>query len=272
MAHYVIGDLQGCLAEFKELLAKLAFNPGNDTLWLTGDLVNRGPASLETLRFVKQHDTCMQTVLGNHDLHLLALYYGYGKLKRGDTINDILTAPDKKVLLDWLRAQPLLLDHQDWVMVHAGIWPQWTISQAKALAKEVNQALITTPAHYFEHMYGNKPRYWQNTLDHDERLRFVTNVFTRMRALTRSGKLDFDYKGTLKGMPAELTAWFNAPDRQNLDVTILFGHWSALGLHRQNHTICLDTGALWGDKLTALNLENQEVIQIASQTKLNLVK
>ncbi|MDF7676436.1 symmetrical bis(5'-nucleosyl)-tetraphosphatase [Neisseriaceae bacterium ESL0693] len=272
MAHYVVGDLQGCLTEFKKLLAKLSFNPGTDTLWLTGDLVNRGPYSLETLRFVRQHDTCMQTVLGNHDLHLLALNYGHGKLKRGDTINDILNAPDKKLLLDWLRSQPLLLRQSDFIMVHAGLWPQWTASQAESLAQEVSRALISCPEQYFAQMYGNKPRCWDNTLTGFDRLRFITNVFTRMRALTSSGKLDFDYKATLADMPAGLTAWFNAPDRRNLDVTILFGHWSALGFHRQHHTVCLDTGALWGGTLTALNLQTQHITQVESEIKLNLEK
>lgn len=272
MAHYVIGDLQGCFAEFQALLAELAFNPGKDTLWLTGDLVNRGPQSLETLRFIRQHDACMQTVLGNHDLHLLALNYGHGKLKRGDTILDILQAPDKKALLDWLQQQPLLIQQADYLMVHAGVWPEWTKQQAQALAFEVEQALRHHPRHFFANMYGNQPDYWQPALQGHERLRFITNVFTRMRALTLTGKLDFDFKSTLSAMPDNLIPWFQAPNRHNCDVTILFGHWSALGLHCADNTICLDTGALWGGTLTAMNLKTAEFIQIKSQTKLNLEK
>lgn len=270
MTQYVIGDIQGCLAELEALLAELGFNYGTDTIWFTGDLVNRGPQSLATLRLVRQHDDCMQTVLGNHDLHLLALNYGYGKLKRGDTISDILSAPDKNILLGWLEQQPLLLQQDDFVMVHAGIWPQWTIKQAQTLAHEVESVLQKTPQLFFKQMYGNKPIYWNDTLQGEERLRFITNVFTRMRALTNTGELDFAYKSTLREMPSNLLPWFKASNRQNKDKTILFGHWSALGLYRDDHVICLDTGALWGGSLTALNLENMATTQTASQTKLNL--
>lgn len=270
MTQYVIGDIQGCLAELEELLAELSFNPGIDTLWFTGDLINRGPQSLATLRLVQQHNGCMQTVLGNHDLHLLAVNYGYGKLKRGDTISDILAAPDKKQLLGWLLEQPLLLQQDDYVMVHAGIWPEWTIPQAQLLAREVETVLQTTPELFFAQMYGNKPNNWNEALEDKDRLRFITNVFTRMRALTNKGKLDFDYKSTLANMPVNLIPWFKAKNRHNTDKTILFGHWSALGFYRGDHVICLDTGALWGGTLTALNLDNLTTTQIPSQTKLNL--
>ncbi|NUE66793.1 symmetrical bis(5'-nucleosyl)-tetraphosphatase [Snodgrassella sp. ESL0253] len=269
MAQYVIGDIQGCLAEFQSLLTKLDFNPGTDTLWLTGDLVNRGPQSLATLRLVKQHDGCMQTILGNHDLHLLALHYGYGKLKRADTISDILNAPDRKELIDWLRQQPLYRQQADYVLVHAGIWPEWTCTQAQLLAQEVETVLQNTPQQFFAHMYGNKPDQWNNSLSGDERLRFITNSFTRMRALTDNGAMDFDYKGTLNDMPAHHLPWFEAPNRQNTDKTILFGHWSALGLYETNNVVCVDTGALWGGSLTAFNLDDRSVVQTPSQTKLN---
>lgn len=270
MTQYVIGDIQGCLAELNKLLAELAFNPGKDTLWFTGDLVNRGPQSLQTLRLIYQNDGCMQTVLGNHDLHLLALNYGYGKIKRSDTISDILIAPDKNQLLGWLEQQPLMLQQHDFVMVHAGIWPEWSITQAQALAHEVENELHTSPADFFAQMYGNQPDCWHADLQGAERLRFITNVFTRMRALTKKGQLDFDYKSTLAQMPADLIAWFQADHRHNTDKTILFGHWSALGLYRGQNVICLDTGALWGGSLTALNLDDLSTTQIPSQTKLNL--
>lgn len=272
MAHYVIGDLQGCLSEFKALLEKLAFNPGVDTVWLTGDLVNRGPQSLETLRFIRNHDSCMQTVLGNHDLHLLALNYGYGKLKHGDTIQEILAAPDKLSLLSWLQQQPLIRQHQNYLMVHAGIWPEWTADQALELAYEVEHYLHHSPTDFFANMYGNKPRSWKSSLTGYDRLRFITNVFTRMRALTNSGKLDFDFKSTLANMPHDLVPWFEMPHRQNTNVTILFGHWSALGFYCRNNTICLDSGALWGETLTALDLNTHVATQVKSQIKLNLAK
>ena len=270
MAQYVIGDLQGCLTEFKKLLDKLNFNPGTDTLWLTGDLVNRGPQSLATLRLVKQHDGCMQTILGNHDLHLLALHYGYGKLKRADTISDILNAPDRKQLIDWLLRQPLYRQQDNYVMVHAGIWPEWTCDQAQLLAQEVETVLQNTPEQFFSQMYGNKPVRWNNNLSGDERLRFITNSFTRMRALTDDGAMDFDYKGTLINIPAHHIPWFKASHRQNVDKTILFGHWSALGFYQANHVVCVDTGALWGGSLTAFNLNDRSVVQIPSEIKLNI--
>lgn len=270
MAQYVIGDLQGCLTEFKKLLDKLNFNPGTDTLWLTGDLVNRGPQSLATLRLVKQHDGCMQTILGNHDLHLLALHYGYGKLKRADTISDILNAPDRKQLIDWLLRQPLYRQQDNYVMVHAGIWPEWTCDQAQLLAQEVETVLQNTPEHFFSQMYGNKPVRWNNNLSGDERLRFITNSFTRMRALTDDGAMDFDYKGMLTNIPVHYLPWFKVPNRQNTDKTILFGHWSALGLYQADHVVCVDTGALWGGSLTAFNLNDRSVVQIPSEIKLNI--
>lgn len=269
MAQYVIGDIQGCLTEFQQLLNKLNFNPGTDTIWLTGDLVNRGPQSLATLRLVKQHDSCMQTILGNHDLHLLALHYGHGKLKRGDTISDILNAPDRTNLIDWLRQQPLYREEEDYVLVHAGIWPEWNCKQAQRLAVEVETVLQNNPQEFFARMYGNKPVRWNNNLNGDERLRFITNSFTRMRALTVDGAMDFDYKGMLGDMPSQLIPWFKAPARQNTDRTILFGHWSALGLYHQDNVVCVDTGALWGGSLTAYNLKNGSVVQTPSQTKLN---
>ena len=272
MAHYVIGDLQGCFAEYQALLAKLGFNPGVDTLWLTGDLVNRGPKSLATLRFVRANDGCMQTVLGNHDLHLLALDFGHGKIKRGDTIAEILTAPDRGALLGWLREQPLLVQEPNHVMVHAGLWPEWTLETAVSLANEVTHALQHDPADFFAHMYGNKPKRWAPDLIGEDRLRFAVNVMTRMRALTLDGKLDFDFKSSLADMPNDLRPWFKSPDRRNTEITILFGHWSALGLYRGEHVVCLDTGALWGGPLTALDLNTQEIIQVPSQTTLSWEK
>lgn len=269
MAHYAIGDLQGCFDEFQALLAKIGFNPGVDTLWLTGDLVNRGPKSLETLRFVRKHDECMQTILGNHDLHLLALSYGIGKLKRGDTISDILQASDRNTLLDWLRTQPLLVQHEPYLMVHAGLWPDWSVALARQLAAETERVLCQHPEDFFAQMYGNKPHHWHDDLTGIKRLRFTTNVLTRMRAITADRALDFDFKSTLADMPDTLMPWFAAPHRQNQEVTIVFGHWSALGYLRRNNVVCLDTGALWGGPLTALDLHTQEIVQVPGQTALS---
>ena len=267
MAHYAIGDLQGCLNEFEALLAEIGFTPGRDTLWLTGDLVNRGPASLAVLRLVKHYDTCMHTVLGNHDLHLLAMAYGYARPKRGDTVGDILAAPDRSLLLDWLRAQPLLIRTPQYLLAHAGIWPQWSADTAAARAADIEHALQTKPEDYFAHMYGNRPL--QDTApegSHDAR-RFTTNAFTRMRAVTLAGDIDFDFKSTLGQLPAHLRPWFAHAQRVPLAETVVFGHWSALGLYRGHGVLALDTGALWGGSLTAANLGSGEIIQVPSQNR-----
>ncbi|WP_037586424.1 symmetrical bis(5'-nucleosyl)-tetraphosphatase [Stenoxybacter acetivorans] len=270
MAHYIIGDIQGCFAELQTLLAKIGFDAGRDTISFAGDLVNRGQQSLAVLRFVKQHDTCMQTVLGNHDLHLLALEYGVGKIKRGDTIGEVLQAADGSHLLAWLRTQPLMinLSNND-VLVHAGLWHQWSIEEAQTLAEEAVRQLRHTPRVFFDYMYGNQPAVWQENLSGQDRIRFIVNTMTRMRAITRKGALDFDFKSTLAEMPPNLNPWFAVAERRNTDKRIVFGHWSALGLHRENNTVCLDSGALWGGELSALCLDNNEIIQVAAQTKQN---
>lgn len=263
MAHYAIGDIQGCFDELTALLGKIGFNHGTDTLWLTGDIVNRGPKSLETLQFCIRHENSVQIVLGNHDLHLLAVGCGEGAPKRSDTIEPILKHPDGKKMLDWLRAQPLLIREGSRVMVHAGILPQWRIAKAESLSREAEAELRGKKyVKFFSKMYGNKPAAWDEGLKGYARLRFIVNAFTRMRALTFKNELDFDYKSTVKKMPPYLRPWFKAPDRQNLDRTIIFGHWSSLGYTNADNVISLDTGALWGGQLTAVNLETEEITQV----------
>ncbi len=263
MAHYVIGDIQGCYDELQALLQQIGFNHGTDTLWLVGDIINRGPKSLESLQFCMQHESSVRIVLGNHDLHLLALMYGYGRLKRSDTLQSILQHPDRQTMRDWLRSQSLLIDNGQYLMVHAGILPQWSTRQASALACEVEAELKSPRADaFFAHMYGNSPTAWSEDLSGYDRLRFITNVFTRMRALTRHAELDYDYKGSLADMPPELCAWFDMPAPRYTDRTIVFGHWSTLGYTDNGQVISLDTGALWGGKLTALNLANRLILQI----------
>lgn len=266
MTYYAIGDLQGCFDEFQDLLAHIGFSRGRDTLWLVGDIVNRGPRSLDCLRYIKRHEDSIRTVLGNHDLHLLALAYGNGRLKQQDTVGGILAAPDREPLLDWLRRQPLMRRSGGQIIVHAGIWPQWDADTAQARADEVAEALRQRPQQYFDHMYGNLPD-TDTAADETGRLRFATNVFTRMRALTADGRMDFGFKSTLSDLPAGLIPWFRVPGRCVLSQQIVFGHWSALGLHRENGTAGIDTGALWGGRLTALNLENGEVFQVASRQR-----
>lgn len=265
MAHYAIGDIQGCFDEFTLLLDKINFNHGTDTLWLVGDIVNRGPKSLEVLQFCMEHESSVRMVLGNHDLHLLAVGCGEGTVKRSDTITPILTHTDSKKMLDWLRFQPLLIKGVRHVMVHAGILPQWTIARAELLASETEAELRGKKyKKFFSKMYGNKPAEWSDELTGYDRLRMIVNVFTRMRALTLKNELDYDYKSTLKKMPTNLRPWFKAPNRQNLSHTIVFGHWSSLGFMNTDNILSLDTGALWGGELTAINLADHSITQVPS--------
>lgn len=257
MAHYAIGDLQGCFAELCALLNQLNFNHGNDTLWLVGDIVNRGPQSLECLQFCLKHESSVQIVLGNHDLHLLALLYGSGSLKKGDTLNPILRHKHASRYRDWLRTQPLMRHETRYVLTHAGLLPQWTVEQAQALSDEVSHELSGShAADFFAQMYGNRPDSWQPELSGQERLRFITNVFSRMRVLNADGSLDYHYKATYDGIVPPKMAWFDAPNRQHLSHTIVFGHWSALGYRHEKNIYALDTGALWGGELTAVDLDS----------------
>lgn len=261
MAHYAIGDIQGCFDELQRLLAEIAFQPGRDTLWLTGDIVNRGPKSLETLRFCEKYRDSIAIVLGNHDLHLLAVAYGHGTLKKHDTMAEIFHAPDAEKLLQWLRRQPLIRENAPYLMVHAGLLPEWDCAQAVSLAHEAEDAL-RRDNEIFLNLYGNFPDRYDENLRGTDRIRLIINVMTRMRVLNASGSLNFSFKGLYRDIPPEMTAWFDAPARRHTDKTILFGHWSALGLLQKNNTIGLDTGALWGGQLTAINLQTQETVHV----------
>lgn len=264
MAHYAIGDVQGCYDELIKLLSKIAFNFGTDTLWLTGDLVNRGPKSLEVLRFVMKHDYCVQTVLGNHDLHLLAVAYGGARLKKGDTLDPILNAVDNKVMLEWLRHQPMFLTHNHYAMVHAGLLPEWDIDQAHDYAEHIEQTLASERFEWLlQNMYGNKPTHASDSMSELERLRFTLNVMTRMRVITDKHHLDFDFKGEVENIPTGLMPWFKAEHPAWADHKIVFGHWSALGLYQDDQVIGLDTGAIWGRDLTAISLPQHRITQIA---------
>lgn len=263
MAKYVIGDIQGCYDELQRLLETLRFDTARDTLWFTGDLVNRGPRSVEVLRFVKSLGVRAVTVLGNHDLHLLAVAEHPRLLRRHDTFQDVLNAPDRESLLDWLRHQPLL--HIDEaarrVLVHAGFVPQWTVVQASLLAKEVEFVLDQDQrTEFFSQMYGDEPDMWDDTLSGWSRLRFITNVFTRIRYCNGKGKYILDAKGPLGTQPRGYVPWFEVPNRQWHDYTILFGHWAALGAAKQAENIySLDSGCAWGGSLTALRLDSDQI-------------
>jgi bis(5'-nucleosyl)-tetraphosphatase (symmetrical) len=263
MATYAIGDIQGCNHAFMALLARLKFNPKQDSLWLVGDLINRGSGSLEVLRWCYQHQDSLKIVLGNHDLHALAVAYGIKPAHRSDTLQAIIDAPDSAELLTWLRCQPLMLAENGYVMVHAGLLPQWTITQARGHASEVEMALqADSYLDFFAKMYGNVPNIWRDDLAGMDRLRVITNAMTRMRICTASGELEFAFKGELQDVPSGYMPWFDVPARQSSDSTIICGHWSALGLRQRDNIIALDTGCLWGGQLTAFCLETKQITQV----------
>lgn len=266
MATYAIGDIQGCHDELLQLLERIHFNPDSDRLWFTGDLVNRGPKSLETLRFVRGLGDAAITVLGNHDLHLLAVWQNKQRhFKSNDTLSAIFEADDGDTLLEWLRYQPLMHFDQtlNIAMVHAGLPPQWTPEQALSYATEVESVLRGEKFHEFlGHMYGNKPARWSENLSGWDRLRFIVNCFTRLRFCTPDGKLDFKYKGEPGTQDGEHLPWFSLPQRQNRGLPIVFGHWSTLGLYTEDNVYAIDTGCLWGGSLTALRLEDKAVFSL----------
>ena len=259
MAIYAVGDLQGCVREFDELLTRLAFTPSRDRLWLVGDLVNRGPASLECLRRVRDLGDAAITVLGNHDLHLLALAFSPSeKRKSKDTLDEVFGAPDRDELLEWLAHRPLLHydPRLDTVLVHAGLAPEWDLATAQSCARELESALKDAVARreLFRHMYGDKPARWSAQLSGFERLRFITNCLTRMRFITRNGELDMEEKGPPASAPA-MTPWFKWPGRRTREHRVVFGHWSALGLLIEDNAVCLDSGCVWGNALSAVRLD-----------------
>ncbi len=260
MAVYAIGDLQGCYDQFRALLSLLHFDPRDDRLWLTGDLVNRGPRSLETLRYVRSLGPAATVVLGNHDLHLLAVAADPGRQRASDTLDAILAAPDRDVLLDWLRRRPLV--HADrslgTVMVHAGLPPEWDLETAVACGAGVSAALEHAPAEFYGAMYGDRPDRWSPRLEGFDRLRFAVNCLTRLRFLSADGRLLLKYKGPIDAAPADAVPWFRAPGRRTAGLRIVFGHWSALGYHAENGVVSLDSGCVWGGSLTALRLDAAE--------------
>ncbi len=263
MSTYVVGDIQGCNAALEELLAALNFDRTRDRLWITGDLVNRGEDSLAVLRWCLAHDDCVVAVLGNHDLHLLAVAEGFVPPHRKDTLDMILTAPDRDALLTWLRQRPMLHREGDWMMLHAGLPPTWSAAEAEEHAQELEAALRGPDwRNFLAQMYGNEPRCWSPELKGQERLRFIANSLTRTRYLHPDGSLEFQHKLGLDSAPPELTPWFDFPDRAGTDARILFGHWSTLGLLLREDVIALDTGCLWGGALTAFRLEDEQCFQV----------
>lgn len=267
MATYAIGDVQGCYVELRALLKEIRFDERCDRLWFVGDLVNRGPGSLRTLRFVKRLQDRAVTVLGNHDLHLIALACGLGRMRDDDTLNDVLEAPDCGELIDWMRTLPLLHVADHHVMVHAGLLPQWSIAKAQVLAREVEEELRGPRYREFlGSMYGSKPDQWQDELRGVDRLRVIVNAMTRMRFCSVDGRMDFKTKGESARAPAGCVPWFDVPTRGTQNATIICGHWSALGLKLLPNLIALDAGCVWGGKLTAIRLEDRAIAQVHSAT------
>lgn len=263
MSTYVVGDIQGCNTALEALLEAVEFDRTRDRLWITGDLVNRGEDSLAVLRWCQAHDDSVVAVLGNHDLHLLAVAEGFVQPHRKDTLEMILAAPDRDVLLTWLRHRPMLHRDGDWMMLHAGLSPEWSADQAQALAAELESALRGPDwREFLAQMYGNEPRRWSPDLQSQERLRYIANVLTRTRYLHADGGLEFQHKLGLDTIPDGLTPWFDFPGRASRNVRILFGHWSTLGLLIREDVIALDTGCLWGGALTAFRLEDEQCFQI----------
>lgn len=259
MPTYAIGDVQGCYDELRRLLDKLNFDATRDTLWFVGDLVNRGPKSLQVLRFVKSLGERAIAVQGNHDLHTLAIAHGHSKLKRSDTVAELLGAEDSGELLEWLRHLPLLHHDQQsgYTMLHAGLPPQWNLADAQARAAEVEAVLRGDDfSEFLFHMYGDEPMRWTEDLQGWERLRFITNCFTRLRYCDTLGRLALQEKGPPGTQPHELLPWFDVPHRASRDMKIIFGHWSTLGESGDPNAIGLDSGCLWGGSLTALCLES----------------
>lgn len=263
MATYAIGDVQGCCDALRALLDRLSFDPARDRLWLVGDLVNRGPESLRTLRFIRELGEAAIAVLGNHDLYLLKVALSRGERKRDDTLSDILAAADRDDLLDWLRRRPLMHVEGDWAMVHAGLLPAWSIEKARALAAEVENALTGDDvASFLAELWGNQPDMWEDSLQGIARLRVIVNAMTRMRFCNRGGHMDLEVKGGLESAPRGYMPWFAHPKRLSKDHRIVCGHWSALGLHLADGIAALDTGCVWGGKLTALRLEDRKLFQV----------
>ncbi len=271
MAVYAIGDVQGCYDSLRRLLDKLGFDPARDRLWFTGDLVNRGPRSVEVLRFVAGLGDRAVTVLGNHDLHLLAVAAGVIPESSEDTLTEILAVSDSEYLLTWLARRPLF--HHDptigYALVHAGLLPAWDIADAEARAREVEPLIRARTAGFFQEMYGDWPNRWSEQLTGAARRRLIVNAFTRLRYCYPDGAIDYEHKGPPGSQPPPLLPWFQVPGRASRGRRIVFGHWSALGLWDSDAVIGLDTGCLWGGRLTAVRLSGgaREFISVACSAR-----
>ncbi len=261
MSIFAIGDVQGCDDEFGALLDRIRFRPDRDRLWLTGDIVNRGPRSLAALRRVHALRDNLNVVLGNHDLHLLAVARSSARhLKRGDTLDDILAASDREALLGWLQGCPLLHHDADlgYTLIHAGLPPQWDLATAATAAHEVEQALAIDPVSLYEHMYGDEPDCWSDSLAGYERLRFTVNCLTRLRYCDARGRINLRLNKSPDAVEEPWMPWFRAPQRRSRELRIVCGHWSTLGVYLKDNVFGIDAGCVWGGSLCALRLDERE--------------
>ena len=264
MATYAIGDIQGCFCALERLMEQLQFNPIKDRLWCVGDLVNRGPDSAPVLRYIKGLGGSAITVLGNHDLHLLAVAAGCVPTREKDTVHDVLTAHDRDDLIEWVRHQPVIYRQHDFLLVHAGLLPQWSTDDADNYAHEVHAMLRSADYKTFlTALYDDKrARRWSNSMTGMDRLVAITKILTRLRVCTIDGRVDFSFKRPPEQAPSGYLPWFQVPSRHNADTTIIFGHWAALGLHMHDNVIGLDSGCVWGRQLTAVRLDDRQVFQV----------
>jgi bis(5'-nucleosyl)-tetraphosphatase (symmetrical) len=262
---YLLGDLQGCCDALDELLDQIAFSPSRDRLFVLGDLVNRGPRSLATLQRLRGLGGAAHCLLGNHDLHLLAVAHGVRPAHRSDTFSDILDSPDRDAWVDWIRHRRMAMHEAGWLMVHAGVVPQWDLATTLQLAGEVERHLQGPDLPAFLHvMYGNEPARWSDALAGHDRLRFAVNVLTRIRFVRNDGSLELKHKEGAGAAPPGCVAWFDAPGRRSAGTPIAFGHWSTLGLVQRYDLLALDTGCVWGGQLTAVRVDGgrRDVVQV----------
>jgi bis(5'-nucleosyl)-tetraphosphatase (symmetrical) len=263
MATFAIGDVQGCFDELEQLLGEAGFSRERDRLWFVGDLVNRGPRSLDVVRFVRDLGDRAVIVQGNHDLHLLALAAGHAKRRDDDTFDDVLAAPDRDALLDWLRFRPMLHAEDDYLMVHAGLLPSWSVAQAQDLAAEVEAELRARRYRLFlAELYGSRPDAWDEDLRGMDRLRVIVNAMTRMRFCSADGVMELRVKGDAEQAPPGFMPWFEVPGRKTRGMPLICGHWSALGLKLKQDLLALDTACVWGGALTAVRLEDRRLFQV----------
>ena len=268
--HYLIGDIQGCCDAFNRLLVHIGFSASRDSITVLGDVVNRGPSSLKTLRRLRELGESAQVLLGNHDLHLLAVAAGVRPLHATDTLNDILQAPDRDEWIAWVQQRPLAVQAQGWLCVHAGVLPQWTAAQTLQLSAELSGMLQGSECQAFlPQMYGNEPAIWSEELEKIARWRCAINALTRLRYCHRDGSMDFKVKEGKAQAPDRLVPWFEMPNRKTAQTPIAFGHWSTLGLINQPHLLSIDTGCVWGGSLTAVRVDGgrREVYQVSCETQ-----